>query len=263
MSIDDETKTTHGVGSARRALQLLLAFTPESPRHTPADLAVLLGLPMGSIYRYTALFRELGMLEDGPGSQLQLTPRILPTARAAMVVQNAVAIASPFVHALALEVGESVMLTRQAGNVAVCMLSIPSPHALRLDFPVGHIFEFGAGATTRMLLAMMSDDERQRRIEVLPQDAQPDLVEIDRTGARGWSTSEQELEPGVWACAVGLGLVGQPPMTITVAGPEFRLSPAARERIIERAAESVAQITAAWLSKPVEAQPRSAETISG
>jgi DNA-binding IclR family transcriptional regulator len=256
----EDAKLTHGVASARRALQMLLSFTPEEPRHAPAELARRLGLPMGSIYRYVSLFRELGIIEDDPSSQLQLTPRILPVARAAMAVQNAVAIAMPYLLSLGADVGETVMLTRQTGNVAVCMASIPSVRPLRLEHPVGHTIPFGAGATTKMLLAIIPEPERSVLIAGLPDHHKPGSLDLARIAEQGWAVSDQEIDEGIWACAAGLDLDGQAPMTVTVAAPRFRLDDTGRSRIIKRTAAAAASIKKEWLDGPGRDASDEAET---
>lgn len=241
-----EPKPTHGVGSARKALQMLLCFTPENPRRTPSELAGQLELSIATTYRHVSLFREMGLVEDAPDSRIQLTPRVLPIARAAMAVQDAVSVAAPYLYVLADEVEETVMLTRQAGSVAVVMFSLPSTHALRLDFSIGHTFTFGAGATTRMLLAMMAPPERDRYLKTIQDTARPEPSELDRIADKGWASSQEELEAGVWACAAGLSLDGQPPMTITVAGPQFRLNDQRRKRVIDKATRTAADIAKSW-----------------
>lgn len=228
------TRQTHGVGSARRALQLLLSFSSSTPRRTAAELAEIIEVPIGSIYRYISLFRELGIIEDAPGSRFQLTPLILPVARAAMAVQTAVEVARPLLATLAEEVGETVMLMRQADDVAVCMVSIPSHHSLRVEHPVGHTLPLAGGATTEALLVQMPADERERRIYAIPEDRRPDDQALQEISRRGWSQSDQSQEEGVWACASSLELLGQPPLAITIAAPRLRLSGDQRAAAAER-----------------------------
>ncbi|MFG1667810.1 IclR family transcriptional regulator [Streptomyces sp. Y7] len=239
---DEPTRLTPGVSSPRRALQMLLSFDAENPRATPAELAQRMELPMSSIYRYISLFRELDLLEeDEESSALQVTPRILPVARAAIAVQDFVRVAQPHLEALSAEVGETVMLMRQSGAAAVCMSSVVSSHALRLDFGVGHTFPFGSGATTKVLLAAMSPEERARHLdERVRVDSgfagrrEAFEAEIAEAEQQGWATSEEELEPGVWACAAGIVRHGQRPGAVTVAGPVFRLSTRDRRQVIDK-----------------------------
>jgi DNA-binding IclR family transcriptional regulator len=97
-----------------------------------------------------------------------------------------------------------------------------------------------------MLLALIPAVEQQRYISSLSAELQPSPEEIAETARRGWATSLQELEPGVWACAAGLSLEGQPPMTITVAGPLFRLTQQRRDLIVEKAARTATEVKADW-----------------
>jgi len=250
MAGSDETKLTHGVGSARRALQLLLSFTPDEPRFSPAELADRFEMPIGSIYRYTSLLRELGMIEDAPGGRLQLTPRILTAARAAMSVQSIVAVAEPLLRELAGQVKETVLLNQQTGDVVVCLLSVAAPYPMRVEHPLGHTMPLGSGATTKMILAEMNPTELAERLARIPDERRPGRDELDLAASRGWTQSAGELDEGVWACAAGLVLEGRPPMTVSVAGPEFRLDEVRRREIIDLAVATARTITESWLEGP-------------
>jgi len=258
-------RLTPGVSSPRRALQLLLGFDAARPRTTVAELAERLGLPTSSVYRYVALFRELHLLEeDEETSTLQLTPRILAVATAALAVQDYVKISQPRLEALCAEVGETVMLIRQSGSVAVCVASVVSSHALRLDFGVGHTFSFGSGATARIMLAQLPPAERERHLnELCARD--PDLAgtravaeQVEEAAEHGWATSEAELESGVWACSARVSLQRVPPLAVTIAGPAFRLTSRQRRQAVARACESARAIEEGWrlegLSTPVQAR---------
>jgi DNA-binding IclR family transcriptional regulator len=233
---------------------MLLSFDVAHPRASTAELAARLGVPMSSIYRYVSLFRELDLLEeDEDGSALQLTPRILPVARAALNVQDYVRVARPHLEALSEDAGETVMLMRESGSSAVCVWSVVSPHALRLDFGVGHTFAFGSGATTKVMLAAMSPEMRGRHLDARSR-VDSDFAhrrakveaEIAETAARGWATSEEEIEPGVWACAAGVSLDGHDPIAVTVAGPKFRISTRRRRQIVDGACASARAIENDW-----------------
>jgi DNA-binding IclR family transcriptional regulator len=247
-------KVTPGVSSPRRALQLLLSFDAENPRATASEMAARLGVPMSSIYRYVSLFRELDLFEeDEESSSFQLTPRILPVARAALAVQDFVRVARPHLEVLSGEVEETVMLMRQSGSAAVCVSSLTAPHALRLDFGIGHTFPFGSGATTKVLLAAMSPEERTRHLDARSR-VDPEFARhraevephLDETAACGWATSEEELEPGVWACAALVALAGQRPIAVTVAGPLFRLPARKRKQVIASTTAAARAIERSW-----------------
>lgn len=250
----EHQRVTPGVSSPRRALQMLLGFDAERPRATAAELAARLGLPTSSVYRYVSLFRELDLLEeDEKTSSLQLTPRILAVATAALAVQDYVKVAQPLLAKLCAEIGETTMLMRHSGSSAVCVSSAVSRHALRLDFGIGHTFEFPSGATARVMLAAMSEAECNRQLDALSArdeafaQSRPEIEDQIRQAAeRGWATSEAELEPGVWACSAGVRLEGVPPVAITVAGPVFRLSARRRKQTIAAVCAAAREIEQCW-----------------
>jgi DNA-binding IclR family transcriptional regulator len=251
---DGAQRVTPGVSSPRRALQILLGFDTERPRTTVAELAARFGLPTSSVYRYVSLFRELDLLEeDEETSALQLTPRILSVATAALAVQDYVKLAQPLLDDLCAEVGETVMLMRHSGSAAVCVASAVSAHALRLDFGIGHAFAFGPGATARIMLAQMSEVARAEHLEALfagesGGDGARAVVEqqIRDAEERGWATSEAELEPGVWACSARVSLERVPPIAVTVAGPVFRLSTRQRKDAVAAICGTARAIEDGW-----------------
>jgi len=268
-----ESRLTPGVSSPRRALQMLLSFDDANPRATAAELAARLRLPMSSVYRYVSLFRELDLLEeDEESSALQLTPRILPVARAALDVQDYVRVARPHLQVLSEQAGETVMMMRQSGAGAVCVSSVVSSHALRLDFGIGHSFPFGSGATAKVMLATMGEVERTYHLDLQARDQAEFAArraevegEVNDAAVRGWATSEEEIEPGVWACAAAVILDGCGPITVTVAGPKFRLSTRQRRHVIESTCATARAIEDSWCRNRLNKSPTqaAADPISG
>jgi DNA-binding IclR family transcriptional regulator len=145
------------------------------------------------------------------------------------------------------------MLMRQSGSAAVCMASVVSSHALHLDFGVGHMFPFGSGATAKVILAAMSPEERSRHLDARSRaderfaERRKSLeAEIAEVAQQGWATSEEELEPGVWACAASIVTDGQRPSAVTVAGPTFRLPARTRRQVVDKVRATARAIENVW-----------------
>lgn len=239
-----------GAESPRKVLQLLLCFTQNRPHATISELAAEIAAPLSSCYRYVALLREMGLLEEGERSTYHVTPRIMHVARAAQVSHDLSRIARPYMESVAATVNETVMLMQAYGLSAVCIDSIVSTRPMRLSFESGHTLPLGDGASAKVLLAFMSPEERRARLDercALDKGFAARRAtlegELDTIRARGWATSHAEVEDGVWACAAVIrGSVHQPSV-VTVAGPAFRIDEPQQARIRDLLLDAGAAIT--------------------
>ena len=236
----DPTRSTQtrGAESPRKVLQVLLSFSQHRPHATISELAAEIGAPSSSCYRYVALLREMGLLEEGERSTYHVTPQIMHVARAAQVSHDLSRIARPYMEDVAAAASETVMLMQAYGLSAVCIDSIVSTRPVRLSFESGHTLPLGDGASAKVLLAFMPSEERRMRLD---ERATVDTAfaarrkvleaELDHIAVQGWATSLAEVEEGVWACAAVIRDDSRQPAVVTVAGPAFRIDPAERERI--------------------------------
>jgi hypothetical protein len=128
-----------GAESVKKVFKLMLSFTVERPLLTVADLAAELGFPKSSVYRYVALLRELGMLEETSDGLHRVTLRLLPLARAALAAASTdpTQVAHGFIERVAAETGETTLLMQRVAHHVVAVDIVESPHAVRLAFERG------------------------------------------------------------------------------------------------------------------------------
>src|SRR4051812_30590972 len=117
-----------GAESARKVLELLLRFSDERPAASIRELASETGVPLPTAYRYVALLREMGLVEEGDRGRYHVTPRVAPLARAAYANPGLIRIAEPVMRRLADTTRESVILVRLIGGLPVCVDRVESPH---------------------------------------------------------------------------------------------------------------------------------------
>jgi DNA-binding IclR family transcriptional regulator len=239
-----------GAESPRKVLQVLLRFTQDRPHATISELASEIGVPLSTCYRYVGLLREVGLLEEGERATYHVTPQIMHVARAAQVSNDLTRIARQFMQEVAAAVNETVMLMQAYGWSAVCIESIESTRPVRLAFESGHTLPLGDGASGKLLLAYMSDQERTARLDERAA-ADPEFAsrrealekDLQQLAEQGWATSLAEVEEGVWACAAAIRNGDSVPGVLTAAGPAFRIHEKSRAEIRDRLLQATAGVS--------------------
>lgn len=262
------TQRTTGVESARKALRLLLQFSEDKPRLTVDALAGQAGMPTSSAYRYVALLRELGLVEEGERGLYHLSARVHDLSRAADAAGGLILTIRPLLERLVDETGETAMLIRLLGDAAVTVDHIEPDQPIRLTYAPGRTVPLTAGAPAKLLLASLPASTRTAYLDSM---ARADLAVARRRPAleaelalirqRGWAESAEEIDPGVWGTAARVMEGGRVTASIGVAGPLSRLDADRRADIIARtiAAAEEASRRLAERSSQQPAPPRAAE----
>jgi DNA-binding IclR family transcriptional regulator len=227
-------------------VDLLFAFTEEHPRRTARELSDAVGIPMPSVHRYVALLREIGLIADVRRGQYQLTPRVFGLSRAVHASNRILDIADPYLHALSIELNESVMLVQQIADQPLCVARHEAARAVRTSFVPGQAMQPLRGASAKVLLAGMAPQERRAyaaRVDPTGSHGPAWEEEIEAIAAQGWATSDHELSEGVWAAAVPVTDHGRVVAAISVACPDFRMTPETRANVIDHARAAAAEIS--------------------
>lgn len=208
MPIAGDVKGARGAESARRVLAVLMAFTRERPTLTARDLASITGIPLPSVYRYVAFLRDTGLLVGGDRGGYHLSVRLIQLAQAAEAGDALIEIADPVMRRLAASTGETVILVRLLGRSAVCVHRVESSHRLRTSFEPGQPMSLERGASARILLASLSPENLAAYLEPLssrdPEGVTRLQEEIALVRERGWASSEEEIDEGIWAAAAAV-----------------------------------------------------------
>jgi DNA-binding IclR family transcriptional regulator len=221
---------TRGTESSRKVLSILSYFEPSRPLATVDTLARAARVPKSTAYRYISILRETGFITDDGRGGYHIAPRIFRLAGAARAALSFIDIAKPGMDKLAAATGETVILVRRVADSAVCIARAESEHPVRLSFEVGAAFPLHAGASSKVLLAHLSERERrtylaraaggdpgmEERLERLEQE-----LGTIRTSGIGFSNAE--ITPDVWAVAAPVVHGQRVIASISVAGPTFRL----------------------------------------
>ena len=237
-----------GAEGARRVLAVLLAFSPQRHTLTARELAGLTGIPLPSMYRYIALLRETGLLAGDDRGAYRLTPRIIGLARAAEAAETFIEIADPVMRDLAAECGETVIFVRLIARVPVCVHRVESAHHLRATFEPGQSLPLLRGASGRVLLAGLPERVRRECLAPLvradPAEAERLEEAIAKVAARGWATSEEEIDRGVWAASAAVTDGRATVAALTVPSPLVRSPTALQERLLGQVRAAAASLSA-------------------
>ncbi|MEJ0069021.1 MAG: IclR family transcriptional regulator C-terminal domain-containing protein [Pseudomonadota bacterium] len=148
----------------------------------------------------------------------------------------------PILRKLAALTGESALMFELAPtrDAAICIEQIESSHGLRLVSDVGVRLPLFAGASSRVILAFMPDDEIAAVLagfpkarEALPLSRKELERQIQWTRRQGYAQSFEETSHGACGIAAPLFAAGDAVVgCLTVAGPTTRLT---RARLTELA----------------------------
>jgi DNA-binding IclR family transcriptional regulator len=226
---------------------VLLAFSPRQHTLTARELADLTAIPLPSMYRYIALLRDTGLLVGDDHGAYHLSPRLISMARAAEAAETLIEVADPVMRDLVTECGETVIFVRLISRVPVCVHRVESAHHLRATFEPGQPLPLLRGASGRVLLAGMPERLRREYLAPLAQTdpaAAARLEEsIAKVAARGWATSEEEIDRGVWAASAAVTDGRTTVAALTVPSPLVRAPSAQQERLLGQVRAAAARLS--------------------
>jgi len=228
--------------SADKVLEVLLLFQESWPELTAEEICELIDAPRSTTYRYIRVLRDKGFLEKSPAGAFRLGPRLLQLGRIARSRLDISDIALPVMEEIARQTRETVLLTRLFGSNAVCVERIEGPQAVRISFEVGQIQPLHGGASSKILLAYVNEDEWDKHLTLPlerftehtvtdPEVLKEQLREIRR---QGYCVSESEVDLGARAMSVPVvDARGRTVAALSTAGPSFRIDDATVERHLE------------------------------
>lgn len=231
------TQRTKGVESARRALEILFDFA-EHPELTVDQLLSSHDISLPSAYRYISLLRELDLIEERGKGTFLLSPRVFALLHAAESSLDYREQARTVVDSLRDETGETALYLRRVNDSSMCVAIANSKHVVNISFTPGHLMPLHGGAASKILLAASRPSwisQYLDRIEPELSPAQRTQLEADLEAIRatGDSTSEAEVDPGMWAFAHEVRAHGVVVGAITVASPLYRTTDEKRVEIID------------------------------
>jgi len=234
--------------SARRVLDLLGCFTKDRHTMSSRELSELTGIALPSVYRYITLLRESGFLAGDDRGNYHLSVRVIGLAQAAEAADDLIATADPVMRDLAAATGETVLLVRLVSQAAVCVHRIESSHRLRLAYEPGQPVSLEHGASARLLLssvpAPVREDVLARVAGADPEAAERLAEEVRLAQERGWATSQEEIDPGIWAASAAVRAPdGRTLAVVSVPSPLVRATTDVRVRVLSQVRAAAEEIS--------------------
>lgn len=220
-----------------RTFSILDLFDEDHPEWSTTEVARALDLPIPTAHRILTALKRHGYVSQHEGTKrFRLGIAALSLGDRARAVVDLRSVALPALRTLSADTGETALLTvlNPARDRAVCLERVETPQPLRLSVTPGRQLPLHAGASQKALLAWMGGDEVERVIatglELLchatitdPAMLRAELATVRR---RGWASSYEETNLGVWGVAVPvLNERSEVVCAVGIAGPSPRLTP--------------------------------------
>ncbi len=223
------------VKTVDRLVQILDCFSPTQPTWSLAELSLHLGLPKSTLHRFLAGLQIHGILRRDPDDKRwRLGYRLVAWGELAAESTDLRHVARPVMRDLVATTGETAVLTVHQNQKVVCIEKVETSHSVRLTLDVGIRRPLHAGASSKILMAHLSEEEIQAiiRDQGLPAVCtntitEPDelMTELARIRERGYAESLEETDTGAWGVATPIyDRNGNVLAAIGIVGPSLRFS---------------------------------------
>jgi len=249
-----EARMPKELSTLAKGIRILSLFDEIRPIIDVSAISTLLNLPKSTAYRYIATLKSQGLIEEDtkPG-HYRLGLKILELSWVARKNLDILNIALPVMKELMEKTQETVFLFVPYGQKAVCIERIESPHPLRLTFERGRTLFLHAGASAKILMAYLSEEEQKKIIREigLPKLTERTIVDPERLKVelqdirkRGYAVSHGEVDPT--SRAIGAPILdeyGKIIAGVSIAGPKHRFNESKLKSFIPIVVEAANRIT--------------------
>ncbi len=218
-----------------RLVQVLDCFSPTQPTWSLAELSLHLGLPKSTLHRFLASLQVHGILRRDPDDKRwRLGYRLVTWGELASDSTDLRHVARPIMRDLVSSTGETAVLTVYQNQEAVCIEKIETSHSVRLTLDAGTRRPLHAGASSKILMAYLPQDQvrliiRDKGLPAICTNTitDPDglMAELARIRQRGYAESIEETDIGAWGVATPIHDRNDNVLAaIGIVGPSLRFS---------------------------------------
>jgi IclR family transcriptional regulator, pca regulon regulatory protein len=207
---NDAPPRREAMGGLAKGLDVIRAFTRESPALTLSEIAHHAGLPAATARRCLLTLAERGYVMQS-GRNFLLRPKVLELGAAYLESMNIETLTKTYLEDLARQTGDSAALTVLDGLEIVYVARTSVRTLMRLEAHVGSRFPAYPTSMGRVLLAGLSAERLQQYFDEAQFTALTDHTVTDPAKLRklieecrrvGYAAVEDELAYGVVAVAV-------------------------------------------------------------
>ena len=252
---DSEKSGSVGLSGIERAIDVLTLFVNlDEPSLGVTQIARELNLAKAVVHRIVAAFCAKGFLKvDEDTRRYVLGPEVLFLGVRALQRLDVREVALPHMRELVAETNETVTLSTQVGLSRVYVEQALPPRDVKMVVQLGRRFPLYAGASSKAMLAFMSEQEQAAYLESQRLVAMTDATitqvddlrkELKRIRAHGYATSFGEREVGAGSVAAPVfGHDRQVAGVMSLSGPSDRVRPRIAElaKLLVRSTRAVSE----------------------
>ena len=240
-----------------QALVVLKDVCGSSKPRGVRELSRDLGYSKSTVQRILSSLFVVGLVRvDEASRKYTVGPTALTLACQYTTSSKLVSAAAGIVEALAVKTGETVSVSTMTDNKRVTVYEAESPHQLRLTTGVGRPYSLLTGATSRVLLSLLTPEDRAAAIdraaaEGLAEGREAvDVAALDErvqlAVAERMAVSRGEWIEGSVGLSVPIGRHGNDIATLSIYGPAFRMPEGTVDEFVTLLAEAAKAISMAW-----------------
>lgn len=248
--------TSTSVKTIDRLVRIVDSFSASRSSWTLTDLSHHLGLPKSTLHRFLCSLAAHGIMrQDEETKRWRLGYRLFVWGHLAEQSTALHDIAKPVMRELVAETGETALLTVYQAHEVVCVEKVESSHSVRLALDVGVRRPPHAGASSKVLMAYLPEDEVACivRDQGLPElcvntitDEDELEAELTRIRSKGYAQSVEETDLGAWGVATPIrDWDGEVIAAIGLAGPSSRFGEELARRYVACCEEAARRISSA------------------
>jgi IclR family KDG regulon transcriptional repressor len=220
--------------SLDKTFDVLFSFGKDSTQLLNVqEISKIVAIPQSSVYRYVNKLCEKGLLQiDTSSKKYKLGMKLFELGSIVYQQMRINEMMLPFMKELYEATKDSVLLTILDEDHVVCIEKIESNAMLRISVERGDVMPLHAGASAKILMAYLPEDEQDKIIRkrglckftphtiTEPHRLKKHLKEICR---KGYAYSNQELQEGARAIAAPIrDISGHVIAGLCIAGPMHR-----------------------------------------
>lgn len=253
---------TGGVKVVDRVAAILECLMTGGPELGIGELSRATGMSKGTIHRLLGALMQHRMVDQNPLThQYRLGLRLFELGSQAIAQVDLVALAHPFLRALAEEMGETAHLAVLRNQMVLYIAKVDGWHSLRMPSHVGQTAPLHCTALGKILLAHATEEEQSEYL------SRTDLVamtpntitnanllraELATILRNGFSVDNEELEIGL-RCIAGpiRDHTGSVIAAVSISGPTTRITTGKTSALAERVVSAASGI-GALLADPTD-----------
>ena len=233
----DDSRQKYEVNSVRKALELLCAFTPETPSWSVSELARCLRLPKSTTHNLLRTLHALDFVRQrSTDREYCLGPKVYELGLVFSDSSKLISRAFPHLRKLADETQETVKLADLSDGQVLVVAAIESKQQLHTRGDVGRRCPVHSSSLGKAMLSALPPSELRAIIERrgLPRFSERTITSLEqlektleRIRHQGYALDWEENEVGVRCVGASIhDRLGQTVASVSVSSPSVRLNEA-------------------------------------